>query len=71
MPASMVKASFNLTEEELKALRKEASDRGVSVTQVLREALADHVFLKEQQDGENKKILLESDDGSMTQVVLR
>jgi hypothetical protein len=66
----LVKASFNLPADELDEIRREAADRHVTVTQVLREALADRRFLNEQQRM-NKKILLKSQDGEVAEVILR
>jgi hypothetical protein len=66
----LVKASFNLPADELDELRREAEARHVTVTQVLREALADRRFLNDQQR-KNKKILLKSPDGDVAEVVFR
>lgn len=65
-----VKASFNLPEQELEELRQEANERHVTVTQVLREALADRKFFKEQ-EAKDHKILLKSSDGEIERVILR
>jgi Ribbon-helix-helix protein, copG family len=66
----LVKASFNLTRDELEELREEAASRGVTVTQVLREALADRRFLAAQR-AEKNKILVESPEGEVTQVIFQ
>lgn len=66
----LVKASFNLTQEELEELREVAASRGITVTQVLREALADRRFLAAQR-AENKNILLESADGKTERVIFQ
>lgn len=66
----LVKASFNLTEDELNELREEAAARGVTVTQILREALADRRFLANQ-IAEKNKILVESPDGDVTRVIFQ
>lgn len=74
MPAKtktpLVKASFNLTQNELEELREEAASRGITVTQVLREALADRRFLATQR-AENNKILIESPNGETERVVFQ
>jgi hypothetical protein len=74
MPAKtktpLVKASFNLTRDELEELRTEADARGITVTQVLREALADRRFLAAQR-AENNKILVESPDGEIERVIFQ
>jgi len=66
----LVKASFNLTADELNELREEAAERGVTVTQVLREALADRRFLANQ-IAEKNKILVESPDGDIARVIFQ
>lgn len=66
----LVKASFNLTESELEELRDVAAARGITVTQVLREALADRRFLADQR-AENNKILVESPDGEISRVIFQ
>jgi hypothetical protein len=66
----LVKASFNLTRDELEELREEAASRGITVTQVLREALADRRFLATQR-AENNKILVESPDGEIERVIFQ
>lgn len=66
----LVKASFNLTRDELEELREEAASRGITVTQVLREALADRRFLASQR-AENNKILVESPNGEVERVIFQ
>jgi hypothetical protein len=66
----LVKASFNLTRDELEELREVAASRGITVTQVLREALADRRFLAAQR-AENNKILVESPDGEIERVIFQ
>jgi hypothetical protein len=66
----LVKASFNLTRDELEELREEAASRGITVTQVLREALADRRFLAAQR-AEKNKILVESPEGEIAQVIFQ
>jgi hypothetical protein len=64
-----IKVSFNLPADELDEVRREADRRGVTVTQVLREALADHRWLNEQLSAESK-ILVKSSDGEVAQMFL-
>jgi predicted transcriptional regulator len=65
------KASFNLPDEELDALRRLAAERNVSVTQALRQAIHDSTFIEEQLREKNK-LLIERRDGTIREVsVLR
>lgn len=64
-----IKTSFNLPEDELQALREEADRRHVTVTQVLREALADHRWLNDQVR-QNHKVLIKTSDGEIGEMVL-
>jgi hypothetical protein len=63
------KASFNLPDEELDQLRKLAAERKVSVTQALRQAIADSSFLQEQVR-EKSKLLVERNDGTVREVAI-
>ena len=63
----VVKASFNLPERELDALREVARRRAITVTQALRQAIALFVWLANQ--SENSKFLVESPDGTRREVV--
>jgi len=65
----VVKVSFNLPEDELEQLRELADARRVSVTQALRQAIATEWFLADQPDG--SKVLIESPDGRVREVVFR
>jgi hypothetical protein len=65
----VVKASFNLPKDELEQLRQIAEERNITVTQALREALADQRFLLRQAE-QNNKVLIEQPDGRLREVVL-
>jgi predicted transcriptional regulator len=62
-----IKASFNLPEEELAQLKELAEKRRVSVTQALRQAIADSSFI-EQQVQEKNKLVVEKPDGTQREV---
>jgi predicted transcriptional regulator len=61
------KASFNLPDEELEQLRQLAAERNVTVTQALRQAIADSSFIQEQVREKNK-LLVEKKDGSIREI---
>jgi Ribbon-helix-helix protein, copG family len=61
------KASFNLPEEELRELRRLAAERNVSVTQALRQAIADSSFI-ERQIRDKNRLLIERQDGTRTEI---
>jgi hypothetical protein len=63
-----IKASFNLPEDELEELREVAAARNLTVTQVLRQAIADELFLLRQVD-ENNKVLIETPQGDTRQML--
>lgn len=65
-----IKASFNLPEEELDALRELAKERNTTVTQVLRQAIGTEKFIAEQVSNKNK-LLIETPDHAMREVVFR
>jgi hypothetical protein len=67
--APSIKTSFNLPADELQALRDEADRRNVTVTQVLREALADHHWLNDQVRQSNK-VLIKSSEGEIGELIL-
>ena len=66
---AVTKASFNIPDEELEELRKLAAERHVSVTQALRQAIADSSFIQEQVREKNK-LLIERQDGSIREVAV-
>ncbi len=61
------KASFNLPEAELDKLRALAERRNITVTQALREAIADSAFLADQQDA-NNEVLIKTEEGEISKV---
>lgn len=63
------KASFNLPDEELETLRQLANERKVTVTQALRQAIADSSFIQEQVR-QNNKLLVEKKDGSIREIAV-
>jgi hypothetical protein len=67
--ADPVKASFNLPAEELEVLKRLAKERRVSVTQALRQAIADSSFIEEQVKAHNK-LIIERTDGTSRDVVI-
>ncbi len=56
-----VKVSFNLPREEAETLSALAAKRGVTITQVLREAIADEALLRREIDAGNKIVVIQSD----------
>jgi hypothetical protein len=62
-----VSVSFNLPPAEAATLRELASELGVSITQVLRQAIAEKKFFRDQLRT-GKKVLLQQSDGALTQV---
>jgi hypothetical protein len=65
--STLRKASFNLPEAELEKLRALAARRQITVTQALREAIADSDFLAAQQDARND-VLIKTADGEISKV---
>jgi hypothetical protein len=63
-----IKASFNLPEDELEELRQVAAARNLTVTQMLRQAIADELFFLKQVD-ENNKVLIETPEGAVRQMI--
>jgi len=63
------KASFNLPDEELETLRLLASERKVTVTQALRQAIADSNFIQDQVR-QKSKLLVEKQDGTVREVAV-
>lgn len=61
------KASFNLPEEELDELRRLAAERNVTVTQALRQAIADSSFI-ERQIRQKNQLMVKRKDGSVSDV---
>lgn len=64
------KLTVNLSEEVNNALKALAEEKGVTLTEVLRQAISLEQFLsKEVKEG--KKIILEDKNGVMRQVIFR
>ena len=63
------KASFNLPDEDLEQLRRLAAERNVTMTQALRQAIADSSFLSQQAETHNK-LLVETPDGRVREIVI-
>lgn len=66
----MIKLSVNLSSEVVKALRTLAKKRGVTMTEVIRQAIGTEKFLDEVTEN-GGKILIESKNGSLRQIVMR
>lgn len=64
-----VKVSFNLPADELAALKELAKRRRVSVTQALRQAIADSKFIEDQMKV-NNQLVVERPDGSRSDIVI-
>lgn len=64
----VVKASFNLPEDELDKLRALAASRCVSVTQALRQAIATECFIADQPSG--SKVLIQPPDSKTAREVV-
>ncbi|UPG92869.1 ribbon-helix-helix protein, CopG family [Luteibacter aegosomatissinici] len=64
------KLTVNLSDDVTQALRALAAEKGISLTEVLRQAISMERFLS-QEVNEGKKILIEDKDGSMRQVIFR
>ncbi|MCA9773764.1 MAG: ribbon-helix-helix protein, CopG family, partial [Myxococcales bacterium] len=61
MAGNTVKISANLSEEVVQALRELAEEKGVTMTEMLRQAISLEKFLSDQVK-EGKKVLLEDKD---------
>src|SRR5579872_6198675 len=68
--AEKIKVTVNLTPEDVETLNAIAAKRGVTKTEVLRRALAMEKFLDESADS-GEKILLQSPDNSVRQLLIR
>jgi hypothetical protein len=69
-PTDKVKVTMNLLRRECQTIQGWADQRGISWTHALRTAIETERYLREQQAA-GKKILIESPDGGMEQVVMR
>ncbi len=54
---AIVKISANLAEEIVEDMKRRAEEQGISMTELLRQALATQKFLQEEQDRGTKLIL--------------
>lgn len=68
--AERIKVSVNLTPEEVETLKRIAERRGISMTEVIRRALAMEKFIDES-SAAGEKILVQSSDKSMRQLLIR
>ncbi|HEX5760738.1 MAG TPA: CopG family transcriptional regulator [Thermoanaerobaculia bacterium] len=67
---SYIKTSLNLSEPALDALKEMAAKRGVTVAEVVRQAIATEKFLLDEVEKGNK-ILIEDRDSRLRQIVFR
>ncbi|MGH2548676.1 MAG: ribbon-helix-helix protein, CopG family [Thermomicrobiales bacterium] len=65
-----VRLSVNITPEVAEAIQALARSRGITVSELVRSALATEKFLADEQR-KNKKLLLEAEDGTRERVVFR
>lgn len=64
-----VKVSFNLPEPVVGALKELARQRGATVTEVLRDSISNEVFLNKQVVETGARILLETPDRKVREIV--
>jgi hypothetical protein len=64
-----VKLSANLSKPVIKALRDLSEKRGVSMTEVLRQAISREKYFQDAAD-RNEKLLLEDTSGRIKQIVM-
>ncbi len=67
---SIVKTSVNLSTSVLRALRRLATRRGVTMTEALRQAIGTEVFLDDTQQA-GGKVLVEDKRGRVRQLIFR
>lgn len=67
---SYVKTSLNLPEPAVEALKQIAAKRGVTMAEVVRQAIATEKFFVDEVE-KGHKILIEDKDRSLRQVVFR
>lgn len=65
----IVKLSVNLSSEVVDTIRSLAERRGITMTEVIRDAIGSEKFVVENQ--EHSKFLLEDHDGTLRRVVFR
>ena len=68
--ASKVKASFNLLQSDVDTLKEIAQRRGITVTEVLRGAIATEKYLRDAAD-QGDSIFIEEKGGLVRQIVFR
>ena len=68
--AEKTKLTVNLSEEVTATLKALASERGTSVTEILRQAISTEKFLLTEVK-EGSKILIKDRDGNMKELLLR
>lgn len=66
----VVKMSVNLSEEAVEALKNMASERGITVTEVLRHAIGLEKYVDQVQK-DHGKILVETSKGQVRELVFR
>jgi len=64
------KVTFNLPDDDVAALRRLAAARNLTVTAVLRQAIATEVFLNDALAG-GSTLLVEKPDGTLRQLVYK
>jgi Ribbon-helix-helix protein, copG family len=68
--AEKVKVTVNMTPEDVEMLKALAGKRGISMTEVLRRALAMEKFLEDSSEA-GEKILIQGPDQTVRQLVIR
>lgn len=70
MSSNVTRVTVNLPADLIESLKKEASKRGISVTEAIRRGLETELFLNDQESA-GSKILLEKEDSSIVQLIRR
>jgi Ribbon-helix-helix protein, copG family len=68
--ADKVKVSMNLTQEDIDILRALAEKRGISMTEVVRRALALEKFVDDSTE-QGEKVLIQGPDNGVRQLLIR
>jgi hypothetical protein len=66
---AVTKATFNLPEEDIEALRRSARAHHTTVTSILRRAIATQLFVDQERET-GGKLLVEKPDGKIREVVM-
>ena len=66
-----VKLTVNLPEETVDALKKIASDRGITATEALRQMIANQQFLYQAIDNGERVLLEKPDRGGIRELLMR